>query len=39
VEWIVAPDGSGMLHPPLALEVALRRAQETLALLAPVSAD
>ncbi|MGW9027672.1 hypothetical protein ACWGQ5_26590 [Streptomyces sp. NPDC055722] len=39
VEWIVPPDGSGMLHPPLALEVALRRAQETLAVLAPVSAD
>ncbi|MGW5098575.1 hypothetical protein ACWEQ1_32710 [Streptomyces nodosus] len=39
VEWIVPPDGSGALHPPLPLELALRRAHETLAVLTPVSAD
>jgi hypothetical protein len=39
VEWIIPPDGSETLHPPLALKAALRRAHETLALLASVSAD
>ncbi|MEE1664979.1 hypothetical protein ACWDR2_38050 [Streptomyces sp. NPDC003631] len=39
VEWIVPPDGSGTLHPPLTLELALRQANETLAVLAPVSTD
>jgi hypothetical protein len=39
VEWIVPPDGSGTLYHPLTLERALRQALETLALLAPVSAD
>ncbi|MER6127603.1 hypothetical protein ABT173_34460 [Streptomyces sp. NPDC001795] len=39
LEWIVPPDGSGMLHPPLALELALRQAHGTLAVLAPVSED
>lgn len=39
LEWIVPPDGSGVLHPPLTLELALRQANETLAVLAPVSTD
>ncbi|MEU8591675.1 hypothetical protein AB0C59_32510 [Streptomyces sp. NPDC048664] len=39
VEWIVPPDGSGALHPPLVLEPALRRARRTLAVLATAGAD
>ncbi|MFC3573941.1 hypothetical protein ACFOZ0_11770 [Streptomyces yaanensis] len=39
LEWIVPPDGSGTLHPPLTLELALREAHGTLAVLAPVSED
>jgi hypothetical protein len=39
LEWLVPPDGSGTLHPPLTLKSALRQAVETLAVLAPVSED
>ncbi|MEU6097997.1 hypothetical protein [Streptomyces sp. NPDC047079] len=39
LEWIVPPDGSGALHSPLMLRLALREAGETLAVLAPVSED
>lgn len=35
--WLVPPDGSGTLHDPGAVEVALREATAVLALLAPVS--
>ncbi|MFJ8357678.1 hypothetical protein [Streptomyces sp. NPDC093984] len=39
LEWIVPPDGSGLLHSPVVLRRALRRAGETLAVLATVSED
>ncbi|MFG2133640.1 hypothetical protein ACGFNV_38575 [Streptomyces sp. NPDC048751] len=35
LEWLVPPDGSGALYPPSGLEVALRRANGTLAVLTP----
>ncbi|MER6530437.1 hypothetical protein [Streptomyces sp. NPDC001508] len=35
MEWLVPPDGSGALHAPTALEVALRQAHGTLAVLQP----
>ncbi|EFE70926.1 hypothetical protein ABZ918_19725 [Streptomyces viridosporus] len=39
LEWLVPPDGTGALHPPDALELALRKATGMLAVLAPVSAE
>ncbi|WP_129311349.1 hypothetical protein [Streptomyces sp. L2] len=36
LEWLVPPDGSARLHAPGALEEALRRANGTLAVLAPL---
>ncbi|WDV56716.1 hypothetical protein PV963_05720 [Streptomyces coeruleorubidus] len=39
LEWLVPPDGTGSLHAPGTLESALREATETLAVLAPVSAE
>ncbi|MBX7548142.1 hypothetical protein [Streptomyces sp. NPDC004232] len=36
VEWLVPPDGTGTLHAPAALEEALRQANGTLAVLAPL---
>ncbi|MFJ9663160.1 hypothetical protein ACIRPP_00910 [Streptomyces sp. NPDC101219] len=39
LEWLVPPDGSGTLHSPGPLELALRKATGTLAVLAPVSAE
>ncbi|MCX4767628.1 hypothetical protein OG562_43095 [Streptomyces sp. NBC_01275] len=35
LEWLVPPDGSGSLHPPVTLELALRQANGTLAVLTP----
>ncbi|WP_432135376.1 MULTISPECIES: hypothetical protein [unclassified Streptomyces] len=35
LEWLVPPDGSGLLHMPTRLEAALRRANGTLAVLTP----
>ncbi|WTI65729.1 hypothetical protein OG397_06225 [Streptomyces sp. NBC_00728] len=35
LEWIIPPDGTGALHPALSLELALRQANGTLAVLAP----
>ncbi|MDQ0988967.1 hypothetical protein [Streptomyces sp. V3I7] len=35
LEWLVPPDGSGRLHPPTTLELALRQANGTLAVLTP----
>ncbi|MEU9173161.1 hypothetical protein AB0D34_36260 [Streptomyces sp. NPDC048420] len=34
--WIIAPDGTGVLHAPNTLEGALREATSTLAVLEPV---
>jgi hypothetical protein len=39
LEWIVPPDGSGALHPPLVLRRALRQAHETFAVLASAGDD
>ncbi|MET7881540.1 hypothetical protein [Streptomyces avermitilis] len=39
LEWIIPPDGTGALHPALTLELALRQANGTLAVLAPVTQD
>ncbi|MFF3906865.1 hypothetical protein ACFYZJ_12905 [Streptomyces sp. NPDC001848] len=39
LEWIVPPDGSGLLHSPVVLRQALRRAGETLAVLAPLNEE
>ncbi|GAA2271026.1 hypothetical protein GCM10010415_41980 [Streptomyces atrovirens] len=39
LEWLVPPDGAGTLHAPGPLELALRGATGTLAVLAPVSAE
>ncbi len=36
LEWLIPPDGSGALYPPVILEAALRRANGTLAVLAPL---
>jgi hypothetical protein len=36
VEWLVPPDGTGTLHAPAAVEEALRQANGTLAVLAPL---
>ncbi|MER6348640.1 hypothetical protein ACWC10_33230 [Streptomyces sp. NPDC001595] len=36
LEWIVPPDGTGALHTPAVLELALREANGTLAVLTPV---
>jgi len=36
VEWLIPPDGTGALHPPVALELALRQANGMLAVLAPL---
>lgn len=35
LEWLVPPDGTGKLHTPASLELALRQANGTLALLTP----
>ncbi|MFE9623778.1 hypothetical protein [Streptomyces sp. NPDC006527] len=35
LEWLVPPDGTGALHAPGRLELALRQANGTLAVLAP----
>ncbi|MFD4576109.1 hypothetical protein ACFWNK_26965 [Streptomyces sp. NPDC058417] len=35
LEWLVPPDGTGALHPPGILELALRQANGTLAVLTP----
>jgi hypothetical protein len=35
LEWLVPPDGSGALHTPAVLELALRQANGTLAVLTP----
>jgi hypothetical protein len=35
LEWLVPPDGTGKLHAPTALELALRQANGTLSVLAP----
>ncbi|MFJ3235599.1 hypothetical protein [Streptomyces sp. NPDC086787] len=35
LEWLVPPDGTGSLHGPGALELALRQASTTLAVLTP----
>lgn len=35
VEWLVPPDGTGSLHAPGRLELALRQANGTLAVLSP----
>ncbi|MEU0781153.1 hypothetical protein ABZ341_06155 [Streptomyces sp. NPDC006173] len=37
LEWVIPPDGTGALHPALPLELALRQANGTLAVLAPRS--
>ncbi|MEW2301254.1 hypothetical protein AB0958_14955 [Streptomyces sp. NPDC006655] len=37
LEWLVPPDGAGTLHSPGMLELALREANATLAVLRPVS--
>ncbi|MGW1065278.1 hypothetical protein ACWD4F_12290 [Streptomyces aureus] len=39
LEWIVPPDGTGALHPALPLELALRQANGTLAVLAPPAGE
>lgn len=39
LEWIIPPDGTGALHPALSLELALRQANGTLAVLAPGAAE
>ncbi|MFF4490749.1 hypothetical protein ACFY0F_30485 [Streptomyces sp. NPDC001544] len=36
LEWLIPPDGTGALHSPATLELALRQANGTLAVLAPV---
>ncbi|MEU3254310.1 hypothetical protein [Streptomyces sp. NPDC006997] len=36
LEWVIPPDGSGALHAPVTLELALRQANGTLAVLEPV---
>ncbi|MCS0604806.1 hypothetical protein NX794_26845 [Streptomyces sp. LP11] len=36
LEWLVPPDGNGTLHSPGTLELALRQANGTLAVLAPL---
>lgn len=35
LEWVIPPDGTGALHPALPLELALRQANGTLAVLPP----
>ncbi|MEV6015831.1 MULTISPECIES: hypothetical protein [unclassified Streptomyces] len=39
LEWIVPPDGTGALHPALPLELALRQANGTLAVLGPPAGE
>ncbi|MFJ9352110.1 hypothetical protein [Streptomyces sp. NPDC101237] len=39
LEWLVPPDGAGALHVPATLELALREANGTLAVLSPMSDD
>lgn len=39
MEWLVPPDGSGVLHAPVTLELALRQANGTLAVLAPAPGE
>ncbi|MFJ8200720.1 hypothetical protein [Streptomyces sp. NPDC096152] len=39
LEWLIPPDGSGSLHQPLALEMALRQASETLSTLTPLCGE
>ncbi|MGW1723596.1 hypothetical protein ACWCQK_11785 [Streptomyces sp. NPDC002306] len=39
LEWLVPPDGSGALHRPTTLELALRQAHGALATLTPVRGD
>lgn len=36
LEWLVPPDGTGALHAPVTLELALRQANGTLAVLTPM---
>ncbi|MET8247609.1 hypothetical protein ABZV31_26270 [Streptomyces sp. NPDC005202] len=36
LEWLVPPDGTSSLHQPATLELALRQANGTLAVLAPL---
>lgn len=36
LEWLIPPDGTGALHAPVTLEQALRQANGTLAVLAPL---
>ncbi|MFJ8111778.1 hypothetical protein [Streptomyces sp. NPDC096132] len=38
LEWLVPPDGTGALHAPVTLELALRQANGTLAVLSPLGA-
>ncbi|MGW3668328.1 hypothetical protein [Streptomyces sp. NPDC005141] len=39
LEWIIPPDGTGALHSDLSLELALRQANGTLAVLEPPAAQ
>ncbi|MGP4008475.1 hypothetical protein [Streptomyces sp. 4N124] len=39
LEWLIPPDGTGALHRPVTLEVALRQANGTLAMLEPLRGD
>ncbi|KAB1990590.1 hypothetical protein [Streptomyces triticiradicis] len=39
LEWIVPPDGTGVLHPALSLELALRQANGTLVVLEPPAGE
>ncbi|MEU6578458.1 hypothetical protein [Streptomyces sp. NPDC046805] len=39
LEWLVPPDGTGRLHAPVTLEIALRQANGTLAILSPLHGD
>ncbi|MFJ4468121.1 hypothetical protein ACIP2X_11685 [Streptomyces sp. NPDC089424] len=36
LEWLIPPDGTGALHSPTTLELALRQANSSLAVLAPM---
>ncbi|AWW41237.1 MULTISPECIES: hypothetical protein [Streptomyces] len=36
LEWLIPPDGTGSLHAPTTLELALRQANGTLSVLAPL---
>lgn len=39
LEWLIPPDGTGALHAPVTLELALRQANGTLAVLAPLRGE